>query len=152
MKNIILISFLLFIYSCGYTSVYKNQKSINFQINVIEMIGDNEFNNLIKNELKMHSNENSKNIYNISINSTYQKTTISKNSAGVAIDYKLSANTTISINFYDKVKILEFEENIKIKNNSNSFDQNVYENNIKKNFASSIREKFMIKIFDLNDN
>ena len=152
MKNIILISFLFFIYSCGYTSVYKNQKSINFQINVIEMIGDNEFNNLIKNELRMCSNENSKNKYDISINSTYQKTTISKNSAGVAIDYKLSANTTISINFYDKVKILEFEESINIKNSSNSFDQKVYERNIKKNFASSIREKFIIKIFDLNDN
>ena len=152
MKNIILISFLLFIYSCGYTSVYKNQKSINFQINVIEMIGDNEFNNLIKNELRMYSNENSKNKYDISINSTYQKTTISKNSAGVATDYKLSANTTISINFYDKVKTLEFEENINIKNKSNSFDQKVYERNIKKNFASSIRKKFIIKIFDLNDN
>ena len=152
MKNIILISFLLFIYSCGYTSVYKNQKSIDFQINVIEMIGDNEFNNLIKNELKMYSKQNPKNIYNISINSTYQKTTISKNSEGVAIDYKLSANTTISTNFYDKVKIFEFEENINIKNSSNSFDQNVYEKNIKKNFASSIKEKFIIKIFDLNDN
>ena len=152
MKNIILISFLLFIYSCGYTSVYKNQKSIDFQINVIEMIGDNEFNNLIKNELKMYSKENSKNTYNISINSTYQKTTISKNSEGVAIDYKLSANTTISTNFYDKVKIFEFKEKINIKNSSNSFDQNVYEKNIKKNFASSIREKFIIKIFDLNDN
>lgn len=152
MKNIIIISFLFFIYSCGYTSVYKNQKSINFQINVIEMIGDNEFNNLIKNELRMYSNEDSKNKYDISINSTYKKTTISKNSAGVAIDYKLSANTAISINFYDKVKILEFEENINIKNSSNSFDQKVYERNIKKNFASSIREKFIIKIFDLNDN
>ena len=152
MKNIILISFLLFIYGCGYSSVYKTQKTKNFQINIIEMSGDNEFNNLIKNELRMYSNENSENKYNISINSTYQKTTISKNSAGVAIDYELSANTNISINFYDEVKILVFEENIKIKNNSNSFDQSVYERNIKKNFASSIREKFIIKIFDLNDN
>ena len=152
MKNIILISFLLFIYSCGYTSVYKTQKSKDFQINIIEMSGDNEFNNLIKNELRMYSDENSENKFDISIDSVYQKTTISKNSAGVAIDYKLSANTAISINFYDKVKTLEFEESINIKNSSNSFDQNMYERNIKKNFASSIREKFIIKIFDLNDN
>ena len=152
MKNIILISFLLFIYSCGYTSVYKAQKSKDFQINIIEMSGDNEFNNLIKNELRMYSDENSENKFDISIDSVYQKTTISKNSAGVAIDYKLSANTAISINFYDKVKTLEFEESINIKNSSNSFDQNMYERNIKKNFASSIREKFIIKIFDLDDN
>ncbi len=152
MKNIILISFLLFIYSCGYTSVYKTQKSKDFQINIIEMSGDNEFNNLIKNELRMYTNENSENKFDISIDSVYQKTTISKNSEGVAIDYKLSANTAISINFYDKVKTLEFEESINIKNSSNSFDQNMYERNIKKNFASSIREKFIIKIFDLDDN
>ena len=152
MKNIILISFLLFIYSCGYTSVYKTQKSKDFQINIIEMSGDNEFNNLIKNELRMYTNENSENKFDMSIDSVYQKTTISKNSEGVAIDYKLSANTAISINFYDKVKTLEFEESINIKNSSNSFDQNMYERNIKKNFASSIREKFIIKIFDLDDN
>ena len=152
MKNIILISFLMFICGCGYTSVYKNQKTIDFQINIIEMSGDNEFNNLIKNELKMYSNLNSENKYDVSVNSIYQKSTVSKNSAGVAIDYKLSANATISIYLGDKVKMFEFEENIKIKNNSNSFDQNVYERNIKKNFASSIREKFISKVFDLNDN
>ena len=69
MKNITLIFFLLFLYSCGYTSVYKNQKSQDFQINIIEMTGDIEINNLIKNELKFYSNRNSKNKYDISINS-----------------------------------------------------------------------------------
>ena len=39
-----------------------------------------------------------------------------------------------------------------IKNNSNSFEQNNYEKNVKRNFASSIREKIIIKIFELNDN
>ena len=138
MKNIILISFLLFIYSCGYTSVYKDIKDINFQINIIEMTGDNEFNNLIKNEFRMYNNSNSKNKYDISINTNYQKTILSKNSAGTAIDYELSADTIISINFNDKIKILNFKENINIKNKSNSFNQSVYERNVKKNFASSI--------------
>jgi hypothetical protein len=36
-------------------SIYKNQKSQNFQINIIEMKGDNEMNNLIKNEIKLYS-------------------------------------------------------------------------------------------------
>jgi len=152
MKNIILISFLLFIYSCGYTSVYKDIKDTNFQINIIEMTGDNEFNNLIKNEFRMYNNSNSKNKYDISINTNYQKTILSKNSAGTAIDYELSVDTIISINFNDKIKILNFKENINIKNKSNSFNQSVYERNVKKNFASSIKEKFIIKLLDLNDN
>ena len=152
MKNITLIFFLLFLYSCGYTSVYKNQKSQDFQINIIEMTGDIEINNLIKNELKFYSNRNSKNKYDISINSEYQKIIISKNSAGVATDYKILVDTKISINLNNKNSILNFNENINIKSNSNSFEQNNYERNIKKNFASSIKNKFIIKIFNLDDN
>ena len=152
MKNIILISFLLFIYSCGYTSVYKNQNSNDFQINIVEMQGDSDINNMIKNELKFYSNKNSQNKYDISIISDYQKIIISKNSAGVATDYKLLVDTKISINLNNKTNIFKFSENINMKSNSNSFEQNNYERNLKENFASSIRDKFIIKIFNLDDN
>ncbi len=47
---------------------------------------------------------------------------------------------------------MEFNESINIKNNSNSFEQNKYERNIKQNFASLVREKLVIKIFNLDDN
>jgi hypothetical protein len=152
MKNVILIFYLIFLYSCGYTSIYKNQKSQDFHINIIEMTGDNEFNNLIRNEFTLYSNTNSNKSYNISINSKYQKIIISKNSSGAATDYKILVNTKIKINLKEETKNLEFNESINIKNNSNSFEQDRYERNIKRNFASSIREKFLIKIFDLNDS
>ena len=148
MKNIFLILFLFFLNNCGYTSVYKNQKSQDFQISIIEMTGDNEINNLIKNELKFYSNRNSNIKYNISINSNYQKIIVSKNSAGVATDYKLIAETVISFDKEGKNNILNFNENINIKSNSNSYEQNNYEKNIKKNFASSISNKFIIKIIN----
>jgi hypothetical protein len=148
MKNIILILFLFFINNCGYTSVYKNQKSQDFQISIIEMTGNNEINNLIKNELKFYSNRNSNIKYNISINSNYQKIIVSKNSAGVATDYKLIAETIISFDQEGKNNILNFNENINIKSNSNSYEQNNYEKSIKKNFASSISNKFIIKILN----
>ena len=148
MKNIILILFLFFLNNCGYTSVYKNQKSQDFQINIFEMTGDNEINNLIKNDLKFYSNRNSNIKYNISINSNYQKVIVSKNSAGVATDYKLIAETVISFDKEGKNNILNFNENINIKSNSNSYEQNNYEKSIKKNFASSISNKFIIKILN----
>ena len=147
MKNLILILFLFFLNSCGYTSVYKNQKSQDFQINIIEMTGDKEINNLIKNDLKFYSNRNSNIKYNISINSNYQKVIVSKNSAGVATDYKLMVDTVISFDG-EKNNILNFSENINIKSNSNSYEQNNYEKSTKKNFASSISNKFIIKILN----
>ena len=152
MRNIILIFCLIFLCSCGYTSIYKNQKSQDFQINIIEMAGDNEFNNLLRNELTLYSNTDSNKKYDILVNSEYQKIIFSKNSSGVATDYRILVNTKISINLNKETKNLEFNESINIKKNSNSFEQNRYERNIKRNFASSIREKFLIKIFDLNDN
>jgi len=152
MRNIILIFCLIFLCSCGYTSIYKNQKSQDFQINIIEMVGDNEFNNLFRNELGLYSNTDSNEKYDILVNSKYQKIIVSKNSSGVATDYKILVYTTININLNKETKKLEFNESINIKNNSNSFEQNRYERNIKRNFASSIREKFLIKIFNLNDN
>ena len=116
------------------------------------MQGDSDINNMIKNELKSYSNKNSENKYDISINSNYQKIIISKNSAGVATDYKLLVDTKITINLENKMNVFNFSENINMKSKSNSFEQNNYEGNLKKNFASSIRDKLIIKIFDLNDN
>lgn len=152
MKNVIIIFLLLFLNSCGYTSVYKNQGSDDLQINITEMKGDNEFNNLIKNEINLYSNVNSENKFDININSNYEKIIISKNSSGVAIDYKIIVVTKIAVNIDGKIVNMEFKENNNIKNNSDSFEQNNYEKNLKKNFASSVREKLMFRILNFNDN
>ena len=152
MNKILLILFLLLLNNCGYTSIYKNQKSNNFQININEIKGDSEFNSFIKNELKLFSNDNADEIYDITLNSDYQKVVISKNTLGVATNYNISADVKINLSLNGKIINLVFNENINIKNNSNSFEQNNYEKNVKRNFASSIREKLIIKIFELNDN
>ena len=151
MKNIGIITGLFFGTACGYTSVYKN-KTTNLQINILEMRGDNEFNNFIKNEINLYSNDNSKNKYEISILSKYIKNIISKDASGVATDFKVSVNAKISIINDEETKEFEFNEKINIKNNLDSFEQNSYERNIKKNFASSIREKLITKILNTNDN
>lgn len=150
MKNLIIITVLFFVTACGYTSVYKN-KTTDLQINIMEMKGDNEFNNFIKNEINLYSNDSSKNKYEINILSNYNKKTISKDASGVATNFKVSLNATISIINDGKVKDFEFNEEINITNNLDSFEQNNYERNIKKNFASSIRGKLIIKILNTDD-
>ena len=151
MKNLVIITFLFFVTACGYTSVYKN-KTTDLQINIMEMKGDNEFNNFIKNEINLYSNNNSKNKYEISILSKYIKNIITKDTSGVATDFKVSVNAKISIINDEETKEFEFNEKINIKNNLDSFEQNSYERNIKKNFASTIREKLITKILSTNDN
>ena len=96
MKKIFFTMLIFFVSGCGYSSIYKNQ-SQDFQIKVETMDGDNEFNNFIKNELKLYSNINSQTIYLVSINSTFKKIDIAKDSSGVASDYELSILTNINV-------------------------------------------------------
>ena len=152
MKNIAILTFVLFLSHCGYSSIYKNQQSLDFQFNIIKTEGDYEMNNLIKNEIKLYTNTDSQKIYNIKINTDYTKEVLTKNSSGVITDYNLTTTSEVSINLKDQTKIFEFEESINIKNQSDTFEQNIYEKNIKRNFASSIREKLISTILSLNDN
>tara|TARA_B100001057_G_scaffold211105_1_gene211597 strand:+ start:1295 stop:1753 length:459 start_codon:yes stop_codon:yes gene_type:complete len=152
MKNITLIILILFLYNCGYSSVYKNQKSQNFRIDIIKTEGDRDMNNLIKNEINLYSNNNSMNTYSLKINTDYKKEILTKNSSGEITDFTLSVTSIFVLKFNDITQNMKFEESIDIKNQSNSFEQNIYEQNIQKNFASSIREKLFSKIYSLNDN
>jgi len=152
MKNLTLIFLILFLSHCGYSSIYKNQQSQDFQLNIVETEGDYEMNNLIKNEIILYSNINSLNIYDIKINTDYEKEVLTKNSSGVITDYNLSVVSIFSISLKNKNKTFKFEENINIKNQTDTFEQNTYEKNIKRNFASSIREKLISAILSLNDN
>ena len=118
MKNIAIITFILFLSHCGYSSIYKNQQSLDFQFNIIKTEGDNEMNNLIKNEIKLYTNADSKKIYNIKINTDYKKKVLTKNSSGVITDYNLTTTSEVTINLKDQIKIFEFEESINIKKGS----------------------------------
>ena len=152
MKNITLIILVLFLYSCGYSSIYKNQKSQDFKINIIETTGNNEMNNLIKNEIKLYSSKNTTNIYNLKIDTNYTKETLTKDSTGLITDYKLSVISIFTIDLKGKTQVIKLKETINIKNQSDSFGQSTYEKNIKRNFASSIRKKLISEIFNINDN
>ena len=152
MRNLTLIILLLFLSSCGYSSIYKNQQSRNFQLNIVGTEGDYEMNNLISNEIKLYLNKNSQNIYDINIDTDYRKDILAKNSSGVITDYNLSVVSVFSINLKNKNKTFKFEENINIKNQSEVFEHNTYEKNIKRNFASSIREKLISAILVAYDN
>ena len=149
MKNIILITFLFLINSCGYTSIYKIVDNQDFQIVITKMQGDKDMNNLIKNEINLYSNKTSINKYDIEIETEFEKQVLTKDSTGLITDYELSANSVFTIYINDNTQRATFNESINIKNQTDSFEQDIYEKNIKRNFASSIREKLISKILSI---
>ena len=136
---------LFFLYSCGYTTVYNNNNKQDYNIVILEMNGDIVMNRLIKNELKINSNKNSENNYAVNLSTAYTKKIKSKNSSGIASNYEIIIEATFDI---DK-KIIKFEEKFIVKNISDSIEQKNYEDIIKKNFASSIRKKLIIRLLSL---
>ena len=152
MKNVKLIILILFLSSCGYSSIYNNQKIQNFKINVVQRSGDSEMNNLIESEITLYSNKNALNIYDLKINTSYEKKILTKDSAGVITDYNLSVTSIFTIDFKNTSKIIKLKESINIKNQSDTYQLNIYEKNIKRNFASSIRGKLISEILNINDN
>ena len=152
MKNLIVIILLFFLYGCGYTSIYKDQKSKEIFISVINTDGDTVINNYLKNQLNILSDKESVNIFNISFVSKYERTTIAKDSAGVATDYRLVAEIEFNINKNGVNKIITFTENINIKNEGENFEQTNYENSIKRNFAISIKEELIPYLLNFDDN
>ena len=152
MKNLIVIILLFFLYGCGYTSIYKDQKSKEIFISVINTDGDTVINNYLKNQLNILSDKESVNIFNISFVSKYKRTTIAKDSAGVATDYRLEAEIKFNVNKNGVNKIIIFTENINIKNEGENFEQRNYENSIKRNFVLSIKNKLVNYLNNFDDN
>ena len=146
MKNYLLILIFIFVSNCGYTTVYKNQKTIDFKISIQEMKGDKSINNLVKSKLSKFSNTDSENIYKIEVNSIYSKSVLSRDITGKASDLKLSTRIEFNVIQNEKKQKFSFEENLNIENLSDSYEQNKYENIIKNNFVTTIVEELIIKL------
>jgi outer membrane lipopolysaccharide assembly protein LptE/RlpB len=146
MKSKLFIVLLLFLTSCGYSAIYKDIKKNDLKINIIGLQGDMEMNNLIKNELELYSNQDSINKFDINVNTIYKKNVTSKNSSGAASNYQLVVEVKFEIYTKNKKEVISLFEKFNIENNSDSFEQKNYEDIIKRNFASLISEKLILKL------
>ena len=151
MKNFIIIILITFLYSCGYTSVLKDQKNQDLMITIKKKGGDLQTNNFISNQLKLASSSNSINNFDVSFESKYDKEIIAKDSTGVATDFKININVEFTVLSKNNQKI-NFKESFNIKNNLKNFEQLEYEREIKQNFASSTKDKFILYLISLDDN
>lgn len=152
MKKYLIFILLFLTYGCGYSTIYKDVQKKNFEIKIINSEGNKEINNIIKNQVKLVSTANSKNLININLETNYEKITISKDATGVATNYKLDIEINFKLNLNGKNYNINFEDSLKVQSNSNSYEQLNYEKSIKENFARLAVNELMIKLVSLNDN
>lgn len=149
MRNLekkILIIFLIFLTQCGYSSVYKNNSNNDIKIIISSLEGDKNFNIMINEELKVYYNHDSKDYYEVDIITTLDKVTISKDATGKSSNFNIIATGIFKVKYKNTSKIFSFDENLKIKNNADSFEQKKYENFVKKDFARSMKEKLILEL------
>ena len=96
MKKIFLFISIFFIYNCGYSSLYLEGKRDIF-INLKEITGDFELNNYIRNDIKISSDRNSSNIFDLSAKTKYEKIILTKDATGLATDYRLDLSVKFTI-------------------------------------------------------
>ena len=145
MRNIFILFVILFITHCGFSPVYKSN-TLNYQINISKIEGDKVINSKIKSEIERISDKNIQKIFNIEIDTKYEKIIAAKNSKGSITDYLLIATATFIIYNNEKTETIVFQEKLNVKNNSDFVEQRNYENTIKKNFASSFVKKLNLDL------
>ena len=145
-KNLILIIIFIFLTQCGYSPVYKANTKSKVNIILADLKGDKDFNNKLNSKLKKYYNGNSENSFTISVNSKIEKNIITKNSKGKITNYELVATAKFRIIYKNVESNLILEENLKIINKDNSFEEKKYENTVKNTFASSMIERLIIKL------
>ena len=74
------------------------------------------------------------------------KSFLSKNAAGVVTNYRLNSIITFEIIDKKETKKIVFNEKFDIKKGDSLFEENNYENIIKRNMAMNITEKLILQL------
>ena len=145
-KKIYPILIILILTSCGYTPIYNSPNKSDYKINIIQKSGNKLINNLIISEIKGISNPQSNTIFNLKINTVFEKIIVSKDVKGTVSDYQLILRSNFVITKGDTKETISFVEKQNIKNTSDIFEQKNYENTIKRNFVTSLVRKLNLEL------
>ena len=131
-KLTILILVIFGLTNCGYTPIYSNNNKTNFEIYKLELKGDEQINNVIKNRLEKYFNNNNEKKYIIKVTTSYEKVSATKDRTGSTTHFKLIGKLDlnyqrVSVEQNEKGEEVFFSESIIIKKNQDNSDQNDYE-------------------------
>ncbi len=146
-KKILSIVFVLTLLSnCEYKPIYSNLNKTNYQINILEFKGDKELNKFIIKNLNKHNQSKSNKKLNIKIDTKYLKNILAKNTEGLITDYQAEAITTFKINKNTITETLIIKEKFNYQKISDKYEEKSYEKTIKRNLATSISQKLILRL------
>ena len=147
-KNLLILLITIFLNSCGYTALYKdnNLNNLDFNFEIIETYGDSEINNYILSNLNNYQDTSLDEKIEIKINSNYSKSGISNDKKGKTTAYNLVVETTFDININEKDIRIVIKEKVRINKFDDTFEQKNYEKKIKKDISKLIIDRFINRV------
>ena len=143
-KNILYITLIFFLTSCGFTPIYLKNKNVNFSIEQVNYTGDRDLNNFLRTNLNQYKNKNVNNKIYIDVSSIYRKIILTKDGTGQITNYQLEAEVIFLVKPLNKeIKITEKKI---MDSMDDKFEEDRYERTIKQNFASSISNKLSLEL------
>ena len=152
MKKLTLILIFIFVTNCGFSPIYlSDEKSIFQSIKKIELKGNQNIGERIKNSLNIKTNN--KNNYLIIFDSLMEKTSISKSSSNITTGFMMVLDVKISILENDEIILnRNFKKNFTYNNRDNKFELLKYERSIEENLISEISDEIILYLSLNNDN
>ena len=136
----------IFLVSCGYTPIYSNLKNKDINIEIQKISGNQEINNLIIQKLSRYQNKDSELVYNIEAKSNFEKSILTKDTAGNATNFRLNLNITFIFMDSENLKEFVFSEKFDMKKGDNIFEEEKYENIIKNDMTNIIIQRFISRL------
>jgi len=143
-KNIVTISLVFFLTSCGFTPIYLKNNDISFSIEQINFSGDRELNNFLRTNLNQYKNKDVNRKIYIEAKSEYNKIILSKDGTGEVTNYQLEVEVIFLIKSNNKE--IKITENKIMESMADKFEETKYEKSTKQGFASSITYKLISEL------
>ena len=138
--------FLLFLFTvnCGYQPIYTNQKSLNFKLKEVILIGDKKINQKILNFTNLKKNSSDNNALAISVETSQIRNISSKDNSGNPLTYQMSLSSTLIVKINNNLTDqTTFTSSFSYSNKENKFDLREYEKNILEDLIRSNSEKII---------
>ncbi len=146
-KNFFVLIFVIFLTSnCGYTPMYSTNLKNDFNVKIIDLKGDNDLNNFIKQRLigATNNNDNIDKTFQISISSRYIKEIQTKDKSGKITQYSLNARVDFTIKLNDELEEISFNEKTDLNKLSDDFEETNYERSFKENISQIFTNKLIM--------
>ena len=145
-KNLTFFLFFLILTNCGFSPIYYGNQNTDFKIEITNLAGDRDMNNLIKSNLIRYSNKDKLDVVKVKIYSAYNKKSLAKDTTGKTTDYRIETTFSFEAEINGKLKNININETFDYRNIDDTIELIKYEDTVRQNIANTAVQKFISQV------